>query len=334
MSLHNDAYDTALELFEKAVAAFCRGDVETGESLLASLDCEAIEKDRAQLLGFARTAREANQPPSVTRADKTVPREIKEAVQRRDRFHCRFTGRRLIDTRVFRELARISTVFHFDEHHSVNPTKRGPGGHPLVRTHGAAYEHAQPISRGGLTTIDNVFHTSVQLNESKGARILDRVDVPEDRWNGLLEYLEGLGKQRSAVSKALPERRAAAPPDTVRRAPISQSASAPRRMLARIREAAATVGASVFALEDNSEDEEAFVLLRRTHVNSYFITERNAETWMIHRLYCSSLAFSVPRKLTASPKVCADKRDTLVEWAKQLGVEVVTCSRCRRPVQR
>lgn len=111
MILNNDAYQAALAIFEKAVAAFSRGDIETGENELSTLDLEAIEKDRAQLLAYARTARLTEHPPVLDPADRKVPREIKEAVARRDRFHCRFTGRRLIDTRVFREVARISSVF-------------------------------------------------------------------------------------------------------------------------------------------------------------------------------------------------------------------------------
>jgi hypothetical protein len=47
-------------------------------------------------------------------------------------------------------------------------------------------------------------------------------------------------------------------------------------------------------------------------------------------LHCSSLAFDGDQKLTAKPKVCSAQQAEIRQWAKQLGVETTTCSRCRR----
>ena len=333
MILRDEAYDAALAIFERAVAAFAAGDRERAEHLLASLDREAIERDRQQLLALARTARASSASSATQRASKTISREIKESVQKRDGFRCRFTGRRLIDTRVLQEVARLSEVFHFDEHHAVYQTKRGSGGHPLVRTHGAAYEHAEPLSRGGQTTTDNIFHISVQLNESKGAKILERIEVPIDGWSGLTQYLPGLAAQSSVAKKRVEAEsagRVSAEAAVVRAAPLS-----PRKAIAsaRVREAATDLAVTVFALDHDAEAEAGFRQLRRLKKNTYFAKQRKAGTWMIHRMYCSSLDFDdIEVKLTASPKIYSERQDQLLEWARRFGAITTVCSRCRKSV--
>lgn len=331
MNLSNDAYDAALTIFEQAVKAFCQGATERGDSLLDSLDREAIERDRKLLSEFARTARPAADRLSSERGSRSIPLPVKEEVQRRDRYHCRFTGRRLIDTLVFREVGRISSVFHFDEHHSVRETPRGAPGHPLVRTHGAAYEHAEPLSCGGKSDVSNIVQTSVQLNESKGARVLPQVDVPVDDWKGLTEYLDALREQPSTSAKKThsavrPASRPSRPPRVHGAVPDSR-----RRALSRMREAAAGIPVTVLALEDDHNAEEKFSALRRTEPNAYFATQTKDRTWRLHRLHCSSLAFNGAQKLTASPKVYAPSEEDIRTWAQRFGAAMTECSRCRRP---
>lgn len=200
IDLPTEDYDGALAIFVDAVMAFCQGQTDKGDQLLSRLDVAAINRDRQALHALARSASPPAQPPVVERSSKTVSQSTQDAVQRRDRFHCRFTGRRLVDTRIFREVARISNCFHVDEHHSVRETRRGPGGHRMVRSHAAAYEHVVPHSCGGISDPSNIVHTSFHLNESKGAKILPQVPVPEDKWNGLLEYLPALRSQGAALS--------------------------------------------------------------------------------------------------------------------------------------
>ncbi|MDQ2667266.1 MAG: hypothetical protein M3Z05_14800 [Gemmatimonadota bacterium] len=332
MLLQDETYNEALDIFHEAVAAFCRGDHERGESLLGNLNTEAIERDRKHLLALARTAKPSTAPTTAVRAVKSVSREIREAVQLRDRFRCRFTGRRLIDTRVFQEVSRLSAVLHFDEHHAVYETARGRGGHPLVRTHGAAYEHAQPLSHGGQTTTENIFHISVQLNESKGANVLERVEVPSDGWNGLTEYLARLGAQQSAARKPTEGAQTVAH-HTSRTMPLRRSASVRKAGTAvKVRQAAEGLAVTVFALADGAEVEHAFLELRRAKKNAFFANERKAGMWMIHRMYCSSLAFDIAVKLTASPKVYSENAALIHEWARRAEVVTTECSRCRNAV--
>lgn len=192
--LRNESYDAALNVFEGAIEALCNGDATNADKLLLSLDRKAIERDRGQLREFARTAKPfAGTIGQHARASRTIPDAVKEAVSRRDGYHCRFTGRRLIDTRLFKEVARVSEVFHFDKNHSVRETKRGAGGHPIVRTHGAAFEHAgTPHAFGGLASIENLALISVELNEGKSHRVLELLEIPETNWKGLTEYLPRL----------------------------------------------------------------------------------------------------------------------------------------------
>jgi hypothetical protein len=329
--LKNDVYDVALAVFENAVAAICKGDLETGDQLLSSLDTAAIEQDRTQLRELARTALPASKPSTPDRSSKTVSATTQRAVPLRDRYHCRFTGRRLIDVRVFHEISRLSNVFHFDEHHSVRDTVRGPAGHPMVRTHAAAYEHVDPHSRGGRSELSNIVHTSVQLNESKGAKILPQVPVPDDQWNGLTEYLDAL---RARESPALQKQRLSfANLSHKQRKPLApRTASRPKgSAIEKVRDAASVLAVTVFAGGDDPEAEAAFSRIREAERNSFFATLTKDGSWMIHRLHCSSLTFNGNQKLTAHPKIVAADSRELRKWAAQFGVVTVICSRCKRP---
>lgn len=338
MKLANDSYNRSLLAVEQAVQAFCRGDHAAGNLLLASLDVDSIEQDRSALRGLARTARVAASAVSLVRSSRTIPLAVKKSVNLRDRYHCRFTQRRLIDTRIFQELGRISDAFHFDEHHSVRETRRGRAGHPMVRTHGAAYEHFEPHSCGGVPTLDNICQISVQLNESKGARVLDRVDVPDDSWIGMTEYLAAL--RRQSTSKRPRKQKPVSANAKLEALPISRDHTGREPRLAvnrrtlqieRIREAASGLAVKVFWLGDDSHAEENFLRLRRTAKNSYFSTGTKNGRWSFHRMHCSSLAFSGDQKVTASPKVYADDINELVKWANRFGVDTERCPRCPRP---
>lgn len=214
MPLPTDNYDDAIALVTRALDAFCGGDGAAGESLLRDLDVPEIERDRARLRLLGVSGEPS--PPCVIRAREergSVPVTVKRAVQARDRFYCRYTGRRLIDTSVFRALSQLSSAFHFDEHHSVRVTARGLPGHPMVRTHGAAYEHVVPLSSGGRTTIDNIVLTSVELNEAMNTRRLPLVSASISAWTGLCEY----GPRLASLPRPL--RKVPAKPDPVRPIP-------------------------------------------------------------------------------------------------------------------
>jgi hypothetical protein len=329
ISLFNEAYEKALSVFEAAVASFSSGDLDSGNRLLASLDQSAIEDDRQQLLQLARGARDVERDVLSERFPRTISRALKDAVSRRDRYHCRFTARRLIDTRVFREISRVSSQFHFDEHHSVAATRRGPGGHPIVRTHGAAYEHLYAHAHGGETTLDNLVLTCVQLNEAKGTRSLELVDVPNRVWDGLLEFLPILVRLPTARKHGVPSelslRKSVTSPPSSSRAMARHVSS-----VARLRQTAALAGVEVYALENDPTAERAFLRLRKTDPNSFFATKRANGIWMVHRVYCSSLDFSVSRELTRSPKVCSISSAKLEKWATLFDVRTEVCSRCRR----
>jgi hypothetical protein len=334
--LDNAAYDEALRIFEEAVKEFSRGNVDGGDALLSSLDYAAIEKDRLMLTEIARTGQPSPKPPIAQRSSKRISASTKAAVRQRDRYHCRFTGRRLIDTRVFHEVARISRVFHFDEHHSVRETHRGPAGHPIVRTHAAAYEHVEPHSCGGTSDAENIVHTSVQLNESKGATILPQVSVPDDSWSGLTAHLNALKQQRTVTDKK--RARASASADSRGPRPKVTSSWSPHRspvnLVTQMREAALGLPVRVFSFGDEVDGEAAFRTLRATQPNWCFATPIPAGgsrgAWRIHRrLDCSSLDFNGDQKLTVKPKACAANSAQLRVWATQLGVSTVACTRCR-----
>jgi hypothetical protein len=330
MSLTDDVYNKALDTFHRAVSAFADGDIQRGDELLAALDLDAIERDRQQLRQLARTSRAIKKVLPSHVVSRRIDPEVRRVVQQRDKYHCRFTARRLVDTQVFHEVSRISSVFHFDEHHSVTTAARGPAGHPMVRTHAAAYEHAIPLACGGSSTADNVIHTSVQLNESKGARILKQVPVPDDDWLGLVDYLPQLRQQRSSnVTKAGHAKLAA-----IKQHARSSSVTPSDRRGENTddyRRAAEGLEITILALRDDPEAETTLKRLRKTNKNWFFTTRPSRGEWKIHRLYCSSLDFNGEQVLTLKPKICAEQRNVLHTWALRFGVRTTGCTRCRTP---
>ncbi len=320
---NNEGYDITLKIFQQAVEAFACGDIEQGNRLLLTIDLAGVESDRAALHAFARTAKRPSIGRGIPAVRRPLSSKVKRAVQERDSYRCRFTGRRLIDPRVFSEVARISTVFHFDAHHSVRETKRGKGGHPMVRTHGAAYEHAMPHSFGGESDESNIVHTSVQLNESKGAAMLPLVDVPLDSWRGLTEYLPHLRRQR-AVQKVARE----VPRLEPRVKPRVRAPQHVKPGLALVRQAAVGLGMKIFAAVEDDHAEMNFATFISTRLQWFFVTQSKDNVWSLHRLACSSLVFHGDQKLTVRPKLCAADDKTLLLWAARYGVELRRCKRC------
>jgi hypothetical protein len=195
----------------------------------------------------------------------------------------------------------------------------------MVRTHCAAYEHATPHMCGGLSDITNIVHTSVQLNESKGAKILLQIDIPDDTWQGLTQYVSRLRQQRSASNKRLLDASTWAK-DNLDLPSCGSRRRSPK--MSGIYEAASGLPVRIFDLAKDEAAEEAFSRYRKANENSYFATPRRDGTWMLHRLRCSSLAFNGPQKLTMKAKICAVRSDQIVTWAARLGVELRACRRC------
>lgn len=201
----------------------------------------------------------------------------------------------------------------------------------MVRTHGAAYEHAQPLACGGLSSTANIVHTSVQLNESKGATVLDQIAVPNDDWNGMTGYLSGLQRQPSSGEK---HKGHASPTRDPRVSNPVARASARKHTghsVVPYREAAAGLDIVIFALSDDPQAEEKFRRFQGTNKNWYFTTKPNNDPWKIHRLHCSALDFNGAQKVTAKPKVCAEQEKVLEVWASRFGVPIAACTRCPKP---
>lgn len=73
---------------------------------------------------------------------------------------------------------------------------------------------------------------------------------------------------------------------------------------------------------------ERFVAWCSAHPTGYFLNQRSERSWMLHRPHCSSLAFTIPVSLTASPKLCSLDRAELEEWIRGEQLEMSVCSRC------
>jgi hypothetical protein len=185
-------HDEALALMTGAIHALLVADQATAEHLLGRIDTIAIRREQAWL---RQVGLEGVVPTGLSTrgaARRNVPDPLKHAVTTRDGFCCQFTGLRLLDPDIGKCLGTLTESFPWHPNYAMRDTASGRAGHPMTRTHSAAFEHAHPHSFGGAMREDNIILTSMELNEAKGVRMPSRVAAGQPSWDGLREFLPQL----------------------------------------------------------------------------------------------------------------------------------------------
>jgi 5-methylcytosine-specific restriction endonuclease McrA len=145
------------------------GKRNDADVMLRSIDHDALRRERADFMARIPPRNPAIQP--IIRERRTQP-EIKAqlAMFIRDRFSCRYCGKRTIFTPILRLLSRL-----YPDALPYHPNWKFGAGHPIYWTHSASCEHVVPIARGGTSAPDNLVTTCYLCNDAKSSALIQEL---------------------------------------------------------------------------------------------------------------------------------------------------------------
>jgi 5-methylcytosine-specific restriction endonuclease McrA len=143
-----------------------RGDAD---AMLRSIDQEALRRERAEVM-----ARIPPWNPSIQRVAKEERAQpalkAQAAMFIRDRFTCRYCGKRTIFTPMLRILSRL-----YPDALPYHPNWKFGAGHLIYWTHSASCEHVVPVARGGKSNPDNLVTTCYLCNDAKSSALIEEL---------------------------------------------------------------------------------------------------------------------------------------------------------------
>jgi 5-methylcytosine-specific restriction endonuclease McrA len=144
-----------------------------------------------------KAAAELIEPISYPRRQVGVRSEPSETViatiYRRDRFHCRYCGCRVIPTQVMRLVSEI-----FPDAFPYHPNWKGGQTHPAITSRSATLDHVVAWTLGGTNDPENLVCACWICNRVKGDLTLEQLDwdlrpiSPDPGWDGLTRYYRQL----------------------------------------------------------------------------------------------------------------------------------------------
>jgi 5-methylcytosine-specific restriction endonuclease McrA len=156
---------------------------EVLDRALTALDTEGLERAEAELGAMAWERTEI-----VGR--RSLPRSLQGGVFRRDRFHCRYCGGKVIPIPIMELLGAV-----FGERFPYHPNWKGGETHPAVLSRTAIIDHCDPVARGGPPADEaNLVTACWPCNARKADLSLDRLEwellpIPTaGAWDGLTRY--------------------------------------------------------------------------------------------------------------------------------------------------
>lgn len=117
------------------------------------------------------------------------------ATYKRDRFHCRYCGCRVIPTQVMRLVSEI-----FPDDFPYHPNWKGGQTHPAIPSRSATLDHVLPWTQGGTNDPENLVCACWICNRVKGDVTLQQLgwelkQISADvEWDGLTNYYRQLWK--------------------------------------------------------------------------------------------------------------------------------------------
>jgi hypothetical protein len=128
------------------------------------------------------------------------------AVYRRDRFQCRYCGRRAI----FYPLFELLSVGFFPELLPFHPNWRAGQVHPVVVTWSTSLDHVWPVAAGGDPADPRNLVTACagcQYEKGNSTRGWPLLPISEQPWDGLSSYYEKLWSTAQYEALGLVRRR-------------------------------------------------------------------------------------------------------------------------------
>jgi len=158
---------------------------------------EELEQVVLTLLSEGRDAAAALLAPiSYPRREVAVRSEPSEwviaSIYKRDRFHCRYCGRKVIPTQIMRLISAL-----FPDEFPYHPNWKGGQTHPAIASRSPSLDHVVPWSQGGTNDLTNLVCACWICNQVKGDLSLGQLGwrlrpIPETDWDGLVSHYRQL----------------------------------------------------------------------------------------------------------------------------------------------
>jgi 5-methylcytosine-specific restriction endonuclease McrA len=133
---------------------------------------------------------------------RTEPSEtIVVSVYKRDRFHCRYCGCRVIPTQIMRLISEL-----FPDEFPYHSNWKGGQTHPAIASRSPSLDHLVPWSQGGSNELENLVCACWVCNQIKGDLSLeqlgwDLLPIPETDWDGLTRHYRLLWEAAESPTK-------------------------------------------------------------------------------------------------------------------------------------
>ena len=125
-------------------------------------------------------------PPREIPRRPTLPRSVSARIYVRDRFHCRYCGRRVIPTVIMELLGGL-----YPESFPFHPAWKGGLTHPAILSRSPVLDHVTPGSSGGAWSDEaNLVTACWPCNAAKADLTLEQIGwsvrpIPTSEWDGL-----------------------------------------------------------------------------------------------------------------------------------------------------
>lgn len=189
-----------LDLFESAVAAAARGEIERSAVLLGNLQSDEMRiwfEEHGQFSGKIRASHFG-----VTKFVGPVPQldplrspaRHEKAVFARDCYICRYCGLRLVSKDVLVLFERVVGSAIFRTH------GRNAEQHGIVHAFKIVADHVVPHRDGGSTSLENLVSSCPNCNYGKYWYSINQIGIEDpllrpsvaSHWDGMRSYIDGL----------------------------------------------------------------------------------------------------------------------------------------------
>lgn len=155
------------------------------EQVILALLSDRSEEAAALLAPIAYARRQV--------AVRSEPSEsVIASIYKRDRFHCRYCGCKVIPTQIMRLISSF-----FPDAFPYHPGWKGGETHPAFASRSPTLDHVVPWSQGGSNDLENLVCACWVCNQVKGDLSLAQLGwrlrpIPETGWDGLTSHYRRL----------------------------------------------------------------------------------------------------------------------------------------------
>jgi hypothetical protein len=145
------------------------------------------------------------EPIAYPRREVAIRSEPSESVivsiYKRDRFHCRYCGAKVIPTQIMRLISEL-----FPDQFPYHPNWKGGQTHPAIASRSPSLDHVAPWAKGGGNEPENLVCACWVCNQIKGELSLEQLGwrlrpIPETDWDGLTGYYRTLWEQAGSPTR-------------------------------------------------------------------------------------------------------------------------------------